>query len=337
MKKFAKWQHALIICFHLKFMSSNQFWTRRSYRPQSGETYGPYRIEELIVETKFSILYSSTFLQDGSKKAIKFIKCLKGKEERVKNEVEIMKRIDHPNLLKLEYSSIRDPYMIIVTNYAPFENLSRFMGKYYPSGMPSRIAQYVLLQMVSAIAYLHNLGIWHRDIKPQNFLVFNNDKDKPYVVLADFGLAKQYQKCETDNSLAGTKKYMAPEIINNQRYTNAVDIWALGVTFFFMMTNQEAFETPSSDSMTRENEKIEKMIKNGYLNYDLINEQKDLPEIIGLIKRMCEVIPSKRITAKELQKHPWLVGNSKNGEERAISSLVGMGYSDEFDDAIPSV
>ena len=239
-------------------MLTNQYWTRRSPRPQVGEIYGSYRIEELIVETKFSMLYSSTCLNTGSKKAMKFIKCIKGKEERIKNEVEIMKRVDHPNLLKLEYSERKDPYMIIVTNYAQSQDLYRFINSNYPSGMPSDVALYTMKQMIDAVSYLHNLGIWHRDIKPQNFLVFNNDNERPHIVLADFGLAKQYKPNETDDSIVGTKQYMAPELINNSRYTKSVDIWALGITFFFMMTNQEAFQTSSSDSHTRENEKIEK-------------------------------------------------------------------------------
>ncbi|KAK8893097.1 hypothetical protein M9Y10_030361 [Tritrichomonas musculus] len=318
-------------------MLTNQYWTRRSPRPQVGEIYGSYRIEELIVETKFSMLYSSTCLNTGSKKAMKFIKCIKGKEERIKNEVEIMKRVDHPNLLKLEYSERKDPYMIIVTNYAQSQDLYRFINSNYPSGMPSDVALYTMKQMIDAVSYLHNLGIWHRDIKPQNFLVFNNDNERPHIVLADFGLAKQYKPNETDDSIVGTKQYMAPELINNSRYTKSVDIWALGITFFFMMTNQEAFQTSSSDSYTRENEKIEKLIRSAYLNYDMLNDEKIFPEIPILIKKMCEIFPERRITANELNKYPCFMITMLFEEDENVSSIAKIDLQQGFEDSILSI
>ena len=150
-------------------MINSSFWTRNSQRPISGELYGHYKLEDFLFETKYSILYSSTNTTNGEKKAIKFIKCIKGREEIVENEIEIMKRINHPNLLKLEYSHYFNPYQVIVTNYAPLQNLYIFTNKYYPKGMPLEVARIVLKQMVSAVYYLHELGIWHRDIKPQNF------------------------------------------------------------------------------------------------------------------------------------------------------------------------
>lgn len=318
-------------------MSSSQYWTRRSHRPQIGEVYGSYRVDSLIAETQFSLVFSSTCINDGSRKAIKFIKYIKGKEDRIKNEVEIMKKIDHPNLLKLEYSERRDPYMIIVTDYAPSKNLYRFISDNYPSGMPTDVALFAMKQMIDAISYLHNHGIWHRDIKPQNFLIFNNDKKRPQIVLADFGLSKQYEPYETDNLIVGTKQYMAPEIINNTRYTKSIDIWALGITFFYMMTNQDAFEASSSDSFTHENDKIDKLIQKGCLNYNLLDEEKVSPEITFLIKKMCEILPESRITANELSKYPCFMSTKLIEENKDASSLSKIDLQIGCDDSIPCI
>ena len=317
-------------------MISDQYWTRTSPRPMTGEIYGSYRIEELIAVTKFSMLYSSTSLINGSKKAVKFIKCIKGKEERIKNEVEILKKFDHPNLLKLEYSVRKNPYMIVVTDYAEYQDLYRFINRYYPSGMPSDVALYVMKQMIEAVSYLHSQGIWHRDIKPQNFLVFNNDKKRPHIVLADFGLAKEYQPYETDNTIVGTKEYMAPELINNFRYTNSIDIWALGITFFFILTNQYAFDEASSDSFSHENEQVERSIRNGSLRYKILEEEKVSQELIFLIKNMCEVFPEKRITASDLNKHPLFI-STKISDVKNASSLSEIEIREGCDDAIPCI
>lgn len=302
-------------------MNIKQYWTRRSPRPQSGSIFGEYRIEDFVVETRFSMLYSSTNLNDGSKKAVKFIKCIKGREDQIYNEVDVLKKINHPNLLKLEYSQQCDPYVMFVSNYAPFENLQKFTAKYYPDGMPMNVARIVLRQMASAVAYLHSLGIWHRDIKPQNFLVYNTDIKNPYIVLADFGTAKVYQMHESDNHIVGTRNYMPPEMINNFSYTNSVDIWSLGITFYFVLTNQYAFDFPDQGD---DDEDYDQRIKSADLNYDLLEELNISYEAIDIVKKCCDLLPECRIKAAEILRNSWVMDTvNKTQTETEISDLLG--------------
>ena len=178
------------------------------------------------------------------------------------------------------------------------------------------------------IIYLHSNDICHRDIKPQNFLVFNADIENPYIVLADFGTAKECQEWQTENKIVGTRNYMAPELINKQSYTKAVDIWALGVTFYFILTCEYAFDFPGQNN---EDEDYEKRIKSGDLNYDLLDQLNITDEPLDIIKKTCDILPGTRITASDLQNYQWIKESEKTPTETEIANHLGASIEYEYD------
>lgn len=277
----------------------NIYWTKESEKPKIGAIIDNYLIEKQIIETNCSFVMEATDIRDNSSKAVKFIKYKQIHQERITNEVNIMNNIDHPNILKYEYSCLKFPYLMVVTKFAPYKNLAEFIREHYPKGMPENIARDVFKQMIDSIVYLHKQKIRHRDIKPQNFLVFEKEPSIK-IVLADFGFAKQFPLNEKGDEYIGTEGFAPPEIFLHIPYDNSVDIWPLGISLFFMLTCRSPYRKYADKAAL-----IHKIV-NGLLNYRLLRMRKISIEAINIVKKMCNTNQEKRLTAEEILNHPWI-------------------------------
>jgi serine/threonine protein kinase len=132
---------------------------------------------------------------------------------------------------------VETPFPHLILEYAPFGNLGELHG------ISSNEALAVLCQGLDALTAVHDCGVTHRDIKPANILI--QSRDPLYIKLSDFGLAKAGSDLQT---FCGTATYMAPELysITQPVYTNAADIWSLGVVVL-----QCAYHLPVADDVTR--------------------------------------------------------------------------------------
>ena len=146
------------------------------------------------------------------------------------------------------------------------------------------------LQILNVIKYLHyDLGIIHRDLKPENFMIIIGENNNPIIKLIDFGLATNIPedgKLLYDN--IGTIDYSAPEVINYCGYNEKMDIWAIGIIIFNMLTGYEPFKSDNT-SLLKEEIKFKK------INFNIIEDE----QMRNLIKRMMERDMNKRINAKE--------------------------------------
>lgn len=278
---------------------SDIYWTEYSPTPRRGQIYGNYRVEEKMVETKCSILMKAKDVRDDSDKVLKFVKYKKELKDKCFNEIKIMDLFDHPNILKYEYSILQPPYLIIATKYAPYKNLSEFIIKYYSFGMPEKVVRIVMKQILNSVNCLHKKRVWHRDIKPQNFLVFERDPNI-HIQLADFGFAKQFQINEKGKEYIGTLSYSAPEIILKQYYTNSIDIWSVGITMFNLMTNRSPYVEYSFHNP------IVDQIINGKLNYESLRLSDVSESAIEMVRKMCRMNPFRRPSAEQLLHDQWM-------------------------------
>lgn len=289
-------------------LHTENYWTVQSMIPQKGTAFLYYILEDQIIETNCSFLMRARDIRDNTEKVVKFVKFKNEHKERYLNEVNIMKMIDHPNIIKLEYSSLNLPYLLIVTKYAKYQNLVDYTRDNYPNGMPEYLARKIMKQMLESIDYLHKRNIRHRDIKPQNFLVFQREPNIQ-VALSDFGFAKEYIFNEKGTEYVGTEAFAPPEIHLHHPYTNSVDIWPLGITLYFLLTCQFAFRNFSGRFAL-----IKKIIR-GLLNYKLLQNKGISPNAIKMIRQMCKIKPEARLTAEQLLKQPWMTN-----EELIVSS-----------------
>ncbi|KAH9524052.1 Mitogen-activated protein kinase kinase kinase 1 [Bulinus truncatus] len=171
-------------------------------------------------------------------KEIKICEVYKQKrhEEIVNREIATLKQVSHERIIKFHGVCFTDLKFHIFIEYSPLGTLSKFIDdKQVIDEIKARLFS---KQLLEGVAYLHGIGLFHRDIKCDNVLVFDEDSIK----LADFGLAKVFAEItQTNTKEIGTIRFMAPEMIKSEKYNKQVDIWSVGCVAFNMLTGQVPF------------------------------------------------------------------------------------------------
>lgn len=207
-----------------------------------------YTATEIIGSGSFGVVYQAKVSETEEIVAIKKV----FQDKRYKNrELQILKELNHPNVIKLRnyfYTKGENPnevYLNCVMDYIP-ETLSKSIKSYYKSKtvMPHLIVKLYAYQMLKSLAYIHAVGICHRDIKPQNVLV---NPANQILKLCDFGSAKKLIKGEPNISYICSRYYRAPELIFGATdYTNAIDVWSVGCVIAEMVIAQPLFPGESA-------------------------------------------------------------------------------------------
>nr|GMC60696.1 serine/threonine-protein kinase AtPK2/AtPK19-like [Ipomoea batatas] len=135
-------------------------------------------------------------------------------------ERAILTKIDHPFIVQLRYSFQTKYRLYLVLDFVNGGHL--FFQLHHQGLFREDLALIYTAEIVSAVSYLHEKGIMHRDLKPENVLL----DAEGHVVLADFGLEKQFDETTRSNSMCGTLEYMAPEIVLGKGHNKAVDWWS---------------------------------------------------------------------------------------------------------------
>jgi serine/threonine protein kinase len=209
-----------------------------------------YEIKELIGQGGMGNVYLAVHVTSGERVAIK---CLLPElikyshiRERFKNEANTMSLLPHPNIVKLLGYKDDDEGSYIIMEYIEGKELDKYI-KTETGPMPSDKATDVMKGILSAVSFAHENGVIHRDIKPSNIFVTNDG----HVKITDFGIAKVLT--EADKKLTktgiqmGTVYYMSPEQVKGKPVDKRSDIYALGVTFFQMVTGSNPYESMTTE------------------------------------------------------------------------------------------
>ena len=234
--------------------------------------------------------------RDFAMKAIKKRKNKPNDEKEILNEIEILKKLDHPKILKVVdfFSTIKKYY--IITEYCSegelFNEIIK-IGK-FDEGQ----AAFIINQILKAIAYCHKMNIIHRDLKPENIMITNREKNGCLQVkIIDFGTAKIFEKGQQENKYVGSSYYMAPEILN-RNYDEKCDLWSIGVILYILLTGRPPFDG-NDDEEILQNVKKGVYDKWAYPYPILSNQAKDL------ISKLLQYDPKKRLNAEQALDHPW--------------------------------
>ncbi|XP_077097799.1 serine/threonine-protein kinase Chk2 isoform X2 [Siphateles boraxobius] len=215
-------------------------------------------------------------------------------------EIEILKKIDHPCLIKTEdFYQTEDSYYIVLEYIEGGELFGRIKAK---KQLEEDIAKLYFYQMLRAVEYLHNNGIIHRDLKPENVLLASHD-DICLIKITDFNQSKILEESSLMKTLCGTPTYLAPEVFTHAAtvgYTKAVDYWSLGVLLFICLGGYPPFNTECSTMSVRE------QIINGLYRFIPSQWKKVSNEAKDLIKKLLVVDPQKRLSVEDALEHPWL-------------------------------
>jgi len=234
----------------------------------------------------------------------------------VRTEVAIMKKLHHPNILRM-YEALDDPNtdrLYLVFEYCHGGVVYSVKPGQQNTPLSEEQARHYFRQIMSGVAYLHSLGIAHRDIKPDNILLTHA---KGECKIADFGVSEMFVKPGDDivSNSVGTPAFMSPQLCrvgnaSSHGYTD--DVWACGVTLYCFLMGRLPFDKPAILDLFA----------------SIVNDEPEFdsrltPECVDLLKKMFVKDESKRITASAVLEHPWI---TKNGAE-PVPSFSDLGAS----------
>ena len=270
-------------------------------------------------------------------RAIKIIEKSKVKSvKRFKLEVEIMMRLDHPNILRLiDYFEDKKYVYLVLELCTGGELFDRIIeNKYYDE----ENARIIFKQIMKALHYCHLNGVCHRDLKPENFIMIS--KKNPYTLkIIDFGLSRTFEQdgqilkeIESEDNIknskkpirrrktrailktkAGTPFYIAPEVLTGN-YNEKCDVWSAGVILYILFCGYPPFYGES-------NRKILEAVKKGKLDFSSSEWKDKSSKAIDLVKKMI-THHEKRPFADEVLKHEWMfLSKTKSAKTEKIKVL----------------
>lgn len=271
-----------------------------------------YKVGRTIGDGNFAVVKECIERSTAREYALKIIKKSKcrGKEHMIQNEVSILRRVKHPNIVLLieEMDVPTELYLVmeLVKGGDLFDAITS-TSKY-----TERDASGMLYNLASAIKYLHSLNIVHRDIKPENLLVYEHQDGSKSLKLGDFGLATivdgpLYTVC-------GTPTYVAPEIIAETGYGLKVDIWAAGVITYILLCGFPPFRGSGDDQ-----EVLFDQILMGQVDFPSPYWDNVSDSAKELINMMLLVNVDQRFTAVQVLEHPWVNDDGLPENEHQLS------------------
>mmetsp|Transcript_33930 Transcript_33930/g.95459 ORF Transcript_33930/g.95459 Transcript_33930/m.95459 type:complete len:952 (+) Transcript_33930:178-3033(+) len=274
---------------------------KKKKKDKRKDVHDVYTIGDELGRGAFSIVKLATDKADGSKWAVKIIdkKSVGQDMDRLETEIEILKKVQHPNIICLKDIYDTSNYFYIVTELVTGGEL---FDKIVEMGNYSEKDAAVLVQkMLSAIGYLHNLNIVHRDLKPENFL-FAGEEEESDLKVTDFGLSTFYKPGMRFTDVVGSAYYIAPEVLQ-RGYGPECDVWSVGVIMYIVLSGRPPFFGRT------ESEVFNRIMKAGQRLED--NFKRDpWPRISdpakALIRKMLSPDPRARITAAQALADPWV-------------------------------
>ena len=247
----------------------------------------------------------SSTLTTGKDRVYAIKSIIKTKVERklelLRRELEILKTVDHPHIIKLFEVYEDKKYLHLVMERCEGGDLLDYLLK--KGQLLEKEVLSFIYKALGAISYLHNLYICHRDIKPENLLLFSENGDD--LKLVDFGMSN-FVKDDELSTFAGTPYYISPEVIQGC-YGKECDVWSLGVLTYFLLSGRQPFHSNSVQELFSN-------ILNGNYSFTTPVWENISALTKDLISKMLTVHPLARITVSQALKHEVFSQNLDNSK-----------------------
>ena len=221
-------------------------------------------------------------------------------EQALIKEINIVKTLDHPNIMKVfEYYNNDNCLFIISELLSGGELFDKIKENKF---LKEEVCAYLMKQIFSAVDFCHEKKIIHRDLKPENVLIESEEEARKEfftVKLIDFGTSDKMKKGQKLDLQVGTPYYTAPEVLNNN-YNEKCDLWSCGVMMYLMLCGKQPFNGDNDDEIY---EKI-RLCKIDFNDEEWDNISNDAKD---LIKKLLIKDINKRYSAKKALSHPWIV------------------------------
>ena len=269
---------------------------------EKGNPSKKYKPKKMLGNGSFGCVYEAKNTVFGNSVAMKVIKKDKNNEldeQEIRNEIDILKKLSHPNIVKIYEFYISDNHYYIITEYCKGGELFSYIKNKYTE----RQLAVLFYQVFSGLWYLHENKILHRDIKLENIMISDKEKDNStgeelfWVKIIDFGTAKLFEKNKKEKDVVGSSYYIAPEVLK-QNYNEKCDTWSVGVILYMTLVGRAPFDG-------KDDEEIINKISTVDYNKDEPKLIKHSPEVRDLVSKLLEKDIDKRYSAKEALEHPW--------------------------------
>lgn len=289
----------------LTYLASN--FSKASIRWQQGRFIG---------SGSFGTVYAAVNMDTGLVMAVKEIRMqdpqsMKQVLKAIKDEMTVLEMLEHPNIVMYYGVEVHRDRVFIFMEYCQGGSLARLLE--YGRIEDEKVIQVYTMQMLEGLAYLHNKGVVHRDVKPENILLDHLG----VIKFVDFGAAKVIAKsgrtrqarapsvCSSGgklNSMIGTPMYMSPEVITgtNKGSESSIDIWSMGCCVLEMATGRRPWSNLDNEWA------IMYHIAAGHLPQLPSSDQISDPGLVFLMRTL-QRDPKERSSAIDLLEDPWIV------------------------------
>jgi len=271
---------------------------------KSGNTFNDlYELKEDLGKGSFAGVKKAIEKSTGTSYAVKIMKKKAIKSQYLERETEIMKKVNHPNVITLHGIFEEQQNLYLVLQYAPGGVLFDQLIK--RESFSELDASKIIRQVLEAVQYLHSLGIVHRDLKLENLLCADDSDKTLHIYVADFGLSKIIEDEQQTTTQVGSMEYTAPEVLLGVPYQKSVDLWSIGVITYALLTGCFPFFAPNHDNAIL-------YAKIQALDYSW----KDFPDVSedakDFIKHLLVKDPADRYTPEQALAHHWIKGDGQN-------------------------
>ncbi|KAL5809239.1 hypothetical protein ACOSQ3_029930 [Xanthoceras sorbifolium] len=264
-----------------------------------GRVVGDYLVGRQIGSGSFSVVWHARHRVHGTEVAIKEIvtgRLNKKLQDSLMSEIFILKRINHPNIIRL-HDIIEVPGKIhIVLDYCRGGDLSMYIQRH--GCVQEETAKHFMQQLAAGLQVLRDNNLIHRDLKPQNLLL-STDDNNAVLKIADFGFARSLQPRGLAETLCGSPLYMAPEIMQLQKYDAKADLWSVGTILFQLVTGRTPFTGNNQIQL------LQNIMKSTELHFPL-GAKVLSTDCKDLCQKLLRRNPVERLTFEEFFNHPFL-------------------------------
>ena len=303
---------------------------------EMGNPSKKYKPTKMLGSGSFGCVYeakNTIFQNNVAMKVIKKDPNNELDEQEIRNEIDILKKLSHPNIVKIYEFYISNSHYYIITEFCKEGELFSYIKNKYSENQLAVL----FYQVFSGLWYLHDNKILHRDIKLENIMISRIEKDNStgedlfWIKIIDFGTAKIFEKNKKEKDVVGSSYYIAPEVLK-QNYNEKCDTWSVGVILYMMLVGRAPFDG-------KDDEEIICKINSADYNSKEPRLMKHSPEVRDLVSKLLQKDTDKRYSAKEALNHPWfekfggrsLFSNFKREEiEPYINNLFNYSFNSKI-------
>ncbi|XP_013765643.1 death-associated protein kinase 1 [Pundamilia nyererei] len=261
-------------------------------------------LKVLLCVGQFAVVRRCRHRTTGVEFAAKFIKKRRSKSSRrgvtredIEREVNILKEIQHPNVIALHEVFENKAEVILILELVAGGELFDFLAE--KESLSEEEATQFLKQILDGVHYLHSKRIAHFDLKPENIMLLNRSVPHPRIKIIDFGLAHKIDFGNDFKNIFGTPEFVAPEVVNYEPLGLEADMWSVGVITYILLSGASPFLGDN---------KQETLANVSAVDYTFDEEFFSNTSVLAkdFIARLLVKDPKKRMTIQDSLQHPWI-------------------------------